>query len=136
MTLAWATPGEKRITIAATDGVTSASAARAALIFNVTASGLAQGNTNHACTFEANIMPDVVSFPITYTWEAMDKAAIVHANVYQTNDNAAFTWTTPGTKTVTVTAAIAGATTQAAHMIKIAGLVLDKYIFLPLVLRQ
>ena len=136
VTFTWDTPGEKRITLAATDGVTSAVATRAALIFDVTASGPAQGDTNHAYTFNAAVLPDVLSFPITYTWEATDKTPIVHNNVYLTNDSAAFTWTLPGTKTVTVTAAIAGATTSSVHLISIEGLVLDKFIFLPLVLRQ
>jgi hypothetical protein len=136
VTFTWATPGEKRITLAATDGVTSASAVRATLVYSVGVSGLTQGDTDHAYTFNAAVLPDVVSFPITYTWEATDKASIVHTNVYLTSDSAAFTWTTPGTKTITVTAAIAGATTSSVHLIGIEGLVLDKFIFLPLVLRQ
>ncbi len=136
VTLTWDTPGEKAITLTATDGDASASSMRAALVYNVSANGLTQGDTNHAYTFNANVLPEITSYPITYTWEATDKAAIVHANVYQTNDSAAFTWPMPGTKTITVTAAIAGAVTYDIHEIMIEGLVLDKHIFLPLVLRQ
>jgi hypothetical protein len=132
----WVAQGEKRITLAVTDGVTSAYATRVALVYNVTASGPTQGDTNHAYTFNAAVLPDVLSFPITYTWEATDKTPIVHTNMYQTNDSAAFTWTMPGTKTITVTAATAGATTSSVHLISIEGLVLNKFVFLPLVLRQ
>lgn len=136
ITFTWATRGNKRITLTATDGVTAAHATRAALVYDVTASGLTQGDTNRAYTFNAAILPEMTIFPITYTWEATDKAPIVHANLYQTYDSAAFTWTMQGTKTITITAAMAGATTYDVHEIVIKGLVLDKHIFLPLVLRQ
>jgi len=135
VTLTWTTRGEKRITLAATDGAVSAAATRALLVYDVTASGPTQGDTNHAYTFNAAILPAITSFPITYTWEATDKAPIVHAGCYQTYDSAAFTWITPGAKTITVTAAIAGAVAQATRIIHIEGIVFDRFIFLPLVLR-
>ncbi len=136
ITFTWVAPGEKRITLTATDGDASASATRAALVYNVTASGSTQGNTNHTYTFNAAIAPEITTFPITYTWEATDKAPIVHANLYQTTDSVALAWSMPGTKTITVTAAMAGATTHDVHEIVIKGLVLDEHVFLPLVLRQ
>lgn len=136
VTFTWASRGDKRITLAVTDGVTSAHTTRAALVYDVTASGLSQGDTNRAYTFNAAISPKITIFPITYTWEATDNPPIVHANLYQTYDSAAFTWALPGTKTITITAAMAGATTYDVHEIVIKGLVLDKHIFLPLVLRQ
>lgn len=136
ITFSWATRGDKRITLTATDGVTSAHTTRAALVYDVTASGSTQGDTDRAYTFSAAIAPEITIFPITYTWEATDRAPLVHANLYQTYDSAAFTWTMPGTKTITITAAMAGATTYDVHEIVIKGLVLDKHVFLPLVLRQ
>ncbi|MBN2392451.1 MAG: hypothetical protein JXR84_17105 [Anaerolineae bacterium] len=136
VTFTWATPGEKRITLIATDGATSTSTTRSTLVYDVSANGPTQGDTNHAYTFDAAISPEISSFTITYTWEATDKAPVVHANLSQTSDSAAFTWTMPGTKTITITAAIAGAMTYDIHEIMIEGLVLDKHIFLPLVLRQ
>jgi hypothetical protein len=136
ITFTWAAPGEKRITLTATDGNASASATRAALVYNVTASGSTQGNTNHTYTFNAAIAPEITTFPITYTWEATDQSPIVHANLYQTTDSVLFAWSMPGTKTITVTAAMAGAMTYDVHEIVIEGLVLDKHIFLPLVLQQ
>ncbi len=135
VTFTWSTPGEKRIALAATDDSASAAAVRAALVYGVNAGGPAQGDTNHAYTFNANVTPST-GFPITYTWEATDKTPIVHTNSYLTNDNATFSWTTPGTKTITITAAIAGAATRAVHTIHIKGIVLDKFVFLPVVLRQ
>ncbi len=136
VTFTWETPGEKRIALAATDGATAAHATRAALVYDVTASGATQGDTDRAYIFNAAISPEITIFPITYTWEATDKAPIIHANLYQAYDSAAFSWTMPGTKTITITAAMAGATTYDVHEIVIKGLVLDKHIFLPLVLRQ
>jgi len=135
VTFTWETPGEKRIALTATDGVTAAHATRTALVYGVTASGATQGDTNRTYIFNAVISPTITIFPITYTWEATDKAPIVHANLYQTYDSAAFSWTMPGTRTITITAAMAGATTYDVHEIVIKGLVLDKHIFLPLVLK-
>jgi hypothetical protein len=134
-TLSWDTPGEKRVTLTATDGAASASAVRAALVFGVDMNGPAQGDTNHAYTFNADVTPAVLSFPVTYTWQATDQTNVVHPG-QSTTDSAAFTWTTPGTKTITATAAIAGATAQSVHTIAIEGIVLDQFIFLPLVQRS
>jgi hypothetical protein len=136
VTLSWATPGEKSVTLTATDGEAAASATRAALVFGVDVSGPAQGDTNHAYTFNAKVMPGGGGFPITYTWEATGKAVVVHPDKYETDDSADFTWTTPGTKTITVTVTIEGAPAQSVYLIGIGGLVLDKFIFLPLVQRQ
>lgn len=134
-TFTWISPGEKQITLTATDGVTTAHATRNLLVYNVTAGGPTQGDLNKSYTFTAAISPSIASFPITYTWEATDKTPVVHANIYQTTDSTAFTWTSPGTKTITITAAIAGAVTRDVHEVMIEGVVLDKHVFLPLVLR-
>jgi hypothetical protein len=141
VTFTWATLGEKRITLTATDGASfgngdaSAAATRMTLVFDVATSGPAQGDTDHAYTFDANVMPEIMSFPITYTWEATDQTLVVHPG-QSTADSAAFTWTMPGTKAITITAAIAGATAQSVHTITIEGVVFDQFIFLPLVQRS
>ncbi|HQK15568.1 MAG TPA: hypothetical protein PLJ78_16675, partial [Anaerolineae bacterium] len=46
ITFTWTTRGDKRITLGVTDGVTVAYATRTALVYDVTASGLTQGDTN------------------------------------------------------------------------------------------
>lgn len=131
----WSVPGEKRITLTATDGAASAYATRRTFVYDVMANGPTQGKTNYAYIFNAALVSGTLGFPITYTWEAVDNAPIVHANLYQANDSAAFTWTMPGTKTITVTVAILGGVARDVHSIRIEGLVLDKHVFLPLVLR-
>ncbi len=131
VTLSWAAPGEKAVTLTAV----SASAVRAALVFVVDASGPVQGDTNHRYTFNADVMPTSLSFPVTYTWEATAQPIVVHPDKY-TSDSVAYTWATPGAKTITVTTTIKGATAQAVHLIDLAGNVFDQFIFLPLVQRQ
>ncbi|MBN1890649.1 MAG: hypothetical protein JW850_21825 [Thermoflexales bacterium] len=133
VTLSWDTPGEKAITLTATDGDAFASAVRTALAFAANASGPAQGDTKHAYTFNAGVT--LPGFPVTYTWEATDQPIAVHPD-RSASDSATFTWLTPGTKTITVTAVIEGAPAQAVHTIDIEGSVFDQFIFLPLVQRQ
>jgi len=132
LTLNWDTPGIKTVSVTATGGGISASATRTALVFDVAASGLAQGELDIAYTFNAAVTPGAAGFPVTYTWEATGLDSITHPNQGVT-DAAAFTWSTPGTKTVVVTVTLNGATTQDVHTIDIGGIALDKFVFLPLV---
>jgi hypothetical protein len=132
----WDAPGEKRITVSATDGAETAQTTRTVVVFDVTASGITKGDTNSTYTFYANVVPGSAGHTITYTWEATDMVSLVHPDTVLVNDSAAFTWTEPGTKTITVTAAIAGAAAQAIHVVEIEGLVLDQHVYLPLVNRD
>jgi len=140
-TLTWSTPGEKVLTVTVTDGVpfgngaSVAGAVRRTLVFDVNVNGPAQGDTNRAYTFQAQVTPDSAGLPITYTWEATDQPVVVHPTQNMT-DSRALTWTHPGSKTVTVTAAIAGSAVQRVHTIQIEGIVFDQFIYLPLVQRQ
>jgi len=134
-TLAWAAPGEKRITLTASGGVTPVSAARSVLVYGVSASGPATGQTDRVYAFDAALTLDAATFPITYTWEATGKTPIVHANAYLTTDATTFSWSAPGAKTITVTVDIKTGVAQATHTLQIAGIVLDKHIYLPLVIR-
>ena len=127
VTLTWDTPGEKAITCIATDGDAQASAVRTALAFAVNVSGPAQGDTNRAYTFDADVTLD--GYPVTFTWEATGQAL-------STSKSVTFTWPISGTKTMTVTAVIEGAPAQAVHTIAIESIVFNQFIFLPLVQRQ
>lgn len=131
--LSWETPGVKTVVVNATGGGVSASATRTALVFDVEASGLTQGEPDIATVFNAAVMPDAGGFPVTYTWEATGLDTITHSGQGAT-DAVTFTWPTAGVKTVTVTATLDGASAQDVHTIVIGGLVLDKDVFLPLML--
>jgi hypothetical protein len=68
----------------------------------ITLDGPANGliNTNH--TFTATISPINVTPPITIVWSATDSAPFTQTNKLEANHT--FQWSTPGTKTITVTA--------------------------------
>ena len=135
VTFTWTSAGEKRVTLTAADGPVSTYATRTALVFDVNAAGPSQGKTDRLYTFNANVVPGTGGYPITYTWEATDQVPVVHPDLLVTGDSVSLTWTKPGTKTVTATAAIAGYAVRAVQTIEIEGLLLNQHVFLPLVIR-
>ncbi len=134
-TLSWTVPGLKTVAATAIVSDVSASATRLVMAFDVAASGLPEGDTNRAYTFNAALEPTSAALPVTYTWQATDLNPITHLDM-GTTDAITFTWATAGTKTVTVTAAIADATAQSVHTINIGGVVFDQFVFLPVIQRQ
>jgi hypothetical protein len=131
VTLSWSMPGVKTVVVTVTGGGISASATRKALAFDVAVNGLTQGEPDHTYTFDAALTPASTGFLVTYTWQATGLNPVIHPD-QGTTDAASFTWITPGTKTVTVTATTAGAMAQAIHTIDIEGTVLDEFVYLPL----
>jgi len=127
VTLTWDVPGEKVLTLTVTDGASPASAVRTLLAFAANAIGPTAGKTDRAYTFTADVTLD--GYPVTYTWEATGQAPVTSGN-----DNVTFTWPISGTQTITVTAVIEGAPTQAVHTIAIEETIY-RYIYLPLVQR-
>lgn len=135
-TFQWNTPGEKGISLSVTDGGAHvASALLRTLVFDLTLSGPAQGDTNRAYTFQAQAAPDTIAWPISYTWEATDHAPVVRPDIWGLSDSYAFTWVSPGPKQIAVTAVIGGAAVQSIHTIQIEGIVFDQFIYLPLTQR-
>ena len=103
----WSVPGMKVITVTAcnaggvaTDTYTITVAAIS--VGSVALSGPAVGLINVPYTFTATIAPSNATSPITYTWQASDQATTIHTG--GTSDVAAFTWSAPGVKVITVTA--------------------------------
>jgi hypothetical protein len=135
-TLSWTVPGFKSIAATASVSAALASATRLVLAFGVAASGPFQGDTNIPYTFNAALSPADTALPVTFTWQATGQDPFSSPPDQNTTDAATFTWTTPGTKTITVTATIDAETTQTVHTIEIEGLVMDEFIFLPLVQRH
>lgn len=62
-----------------------------------------QVDTTHH--FEATLLPITALLPITYTWQATDQATVIVSPTQALSQTQSFLWTTPGTKTITVTAA-------------------------------
>ena len=134
-TFTWTTPGRRRIILTATDGAAAASATRDALVYAVDVGGPAQAHMDEAVALTASVTPEIWTHPITYTWEATDQTRVTHVERYAFDDGATLTWHSAGAKSVIVTAHIGEATIQSVHTIHIEGSVLDRQIFLPLVLR-
>lgn len=68
----------------------------------VTISGPTAGAVQAGHAFTAAVSP-TTTLPVTYVWEATDQTPETHIDGDLT-DNVTFTWDTPGTKTITVTA--------------------------------
>lgn len=102
----------------------------------VSVSGPASGYTGTLTlyTFTAVVTPSNTTPPITYTWQATEQSPVV-TTTDAINHGVAFAWTTPGTKTITVTARNCGNSDTATHTISIKAGVQYK-LYLPLVLRQ
>ena len=91
---------------------------------SVTVSGPAEGNVGESYAFTATVSPPTATLPISYTWVPTPASG-------QGTSVATYGWTTPGTKTVTVTVENFAASAFATHDILIA----EHKIYLPLVLR-
>ncbi len=129
VTLTWDAPGEKTLTLTATDGASPTSIVRTMLTFAASVDGPTEGKTGRAYPFTADVT--LGSYPVTYTWEATGQMPVTSGD-----NSVTFTWPMSGTQTITVTAVIEGAPTQAVHTIAIESIVSDQFIFLPLVQRQ
>jgi hypothetical protein len=70
----------------------------------VSISGPASGDIGQSYEFTAAVEPASATTPVTYLWEADEQSDVEEANGGQTSTAQSFTWNTPGTKTITVTA--------------------------------
>lgn len=87
----------------------------------VTVSGALTGVTNVAYSFVATVTPVTATTPVTYHWQATAHPAVTTIGAQQSSYT--FTWTTPGQKTITVTALNEGAQVSTTHTIMIAPVV-------------
>jgi hypothetical protein len=92
---------------------------------SVSISGPTDGVVGESYTFEATTSPPAATPPFTYTWSPVPDGG-------QGTDVATYSWTTPGTKTITVTVENAGGTATGTRDIVIA----DHKVYLPLVLKD
>lgn len=108
-TLTWAQPGTKTITVTASneagivsDTLTVVVSELPAAITGVSLDGAASGETGTAYTFTATSTPANATTPITYTWQADEQSEVTGSDGITATQQ--FTWSTAGTKTITVTA--------------------------------
>lgn len=79
--------------------------------------GPATGSVGVAYSFTATLTPVTATLPITYHWEATDLLAVTQVDDRQHTQSLA--WSTPGTKTLTVTALNGAGAVSATHTISL-----------------
>ncbi len=72
-------------------------------------------NTSYSFTATLDLLTAV--FPLTYTWRATDQVPVTQTNVSGLIHSVAYTWTTAGPKTLTVTASNVATDVVGTHMI-------------------
>ena len=92
--------------------------------------GPTTGTVDTAHTFTAIVSPVTATLPITYYWQATDQSPVTHTLGSRT-DVITFTWDSPGTQIVIVTATNAGNTDDNRHNI-----IIRQYIYLPTVMKN
>jgi uncharacterized repeat protein (TIGR01451 family) len=110
-TATWPTPGAKTITVTARNCGAQAVVTRAVEVrvppARVDLSGPAEGRVRVGQTFTASVAPDGTlllpahATPITYTWRAEGQPPLIR-RADRLTDTATFTWTTTGTRPITV----------------------------------
>ncbi len=129
LVLQWARPGTQTITVTATNmdpqQVSLYGLGQVSKTYTVTVAapptqlevrGPATGTSGQEYSFTATTSPDNVTTPLTYIWQASDQPAqTVPQQPRQVSR--AFTWETPGTKSITVTAKNSVGQTTASHQI-------------------
>lgn len=116
----WMEPGAYTVSVTAGNRVNSVTRSHTVKVdavapANVTLAGRARGATGFAYTFTARAVPDPVSQPLTYTWQASDHPSYTVPGDPQAT--AAFTWYTQGVKQVQV--AVANAEGSASQFFEI-----------------
>jgi hypothetical protein len=107
----WTTTGTKTITVTTTNAGGSFTQTHQVIVWSssVDIAGPTAGVVQTDYTFTATVNPSTSPQPITYTWEATGQTPLTHAG-QGLIDTAIFTWDTPGTKTIDVTATNADGT--------------------------
>jgi 5-hydroxyisourate hydrolase-like protein (transthyretin family) len=139
----WATAGTKTITVTASNRLGSATSVYAINLSGlppapqaptgVTISGPTVGFTQTSLTLSASVSPVTATTPITYVWQAAEQSAVTHTG-RGTGDSVNWTWATPGTKAITVTASNALGGITGNYAVDISSV--QHRVYLPLVVKQ
>ncbi len=84
---------------------------------DLTISGVVDGFVGQSYPFTATVEPSTTSLPLTFTWLATDQLPITHTSGL--TDTASFSWDTPGSLLITVTASNTFGEVSATHAITI-----------------
>jgi len=118
----WSTPGAKTITVTASNAVGMATDTHEITIYippsGVEVTGPTEGAIDTIYSFDAAVSTSTTSQPLSYIWEATGQSSVTHSGA-DLDDTASFSWSTPGTKTITVTASNPGGTVAATHSIDV-----------------
>jgi hypothetical protein len=118
----WDEPGSKSITVTVTNAGGTVTTTHVIIVYiplnSVDISGPVVGRAEAVQTFVAAVSPDPAMVPITYSWQATGQAPVTHTN--GTSNTAAFTWSTIGVQTVTVTATNVVGSVSDSHAIAVA----------------
>jgi PKD repeat protein len=85
--------------------------------FSVEIEGLLDGLVGESYAFTATVSPISTTLPIEYSWQASGQGAVIHTNGL--SDTLAYTWDSPGTQLITVTATNFGGSVVATHTLTI-----------------
>ena len=122
VTLNWSTPGTQAITVTTSNAeCTVADTHLVAINVPPTSAdivGPTTGLLNTVYTFSATVSPVTATQPITYVWRATGQSPVTH--IGGLSDTVSFTWSTSGTRAITVTATNVGGMVSASHTITIA----------------
>jgi RHS repeat-associated protein len=88
---------------------------------SVTISGPVTGAVQINYTFTATVDPGSATLPITYVWEATDQGVTTYPEIGSLNHTKDFTWSTTGTKIITVGASSVGEPVTDVYTIVITG---------------
>jgi hypothetical protein len=102
----WPTPGQKTVTVTVSNATDPSASATHTIQINVPPGGAViegpdSGLVGTSYTFTATTNPLTTTLPISYVWQTAGQPPITHTNGL--TDTAAFSWNTPGQKTITLT---------------------------------
>src|SRR5690606_13174014 len=120
--LIWSTPGTKTITVTAENATGRAVdvyqvAITPSPVAGVGIRGPTTGRMSNQVLFTADALPMTATLPISYTWQASEQTPV--AGTGGLSNTVGFVWTTPGTKTITVTAHNVAGTASTIHQIAV-----------------
>ena len=139
----WNSPGQKTITVTAENVFGSAGDTHTVTLTSqvipatgLTISGPTTGGISTGYSFSATVSPVSATQPFTYLWQATGQAPVNHPGGVG-SDSVTFSWTTPGPKTISVSADNgAGPVNDSQTIVISAEAVSETIIYLPLILKS
>jgi hypothetical protein len=99
---------------------------------NVIISGSSTPTRDKNQTYMANVTPITTTLPLTFTWQTTDHLPQTHSNIQNLSDTMNFTWTTAGTKTISVRVENSEGSYENTYQIEVKD---TSGVFLPIIIR-